>query len=340
MDEPAEMKHELHTREEARMEQTPYKDPRVVSPVTKSALYVADGSSLVDDEGNRFPVVNGIPRFVSSDNYAASFGKQWNTFQKTQIDKYNNSSISRDRFYRSSLWSPTEMAGQVVLEVGSGAGRFTQIALDSGATVYSFDYSNAVDSNLRNNGPNPKLHLFQASVYELPFRPASFDKIFCFGVLQHTPDVRASFMSMIPLLKPGGEIAVDVYALKWHTYLWLKYWYRPLTKRMKQDVLMAVLRRIVPLWFPVSSLIQRIPKVGWLMSQIIPVANYSTRFPKLSKAELIEWAIMDTFDMLSPEFDQPQTLTTLKRWFEEADLHIIYCGPGDNGFVGVGKKKA
>jgi len=33
-------------------------------------------------------------------------------------------------------------------------------------------------------------HLFQASIYELPFAPRQFDKVFCFGVLQHTPDFK------------------------------------------------------------------------------------------------------------------------------------------------------
>ena len=43
--------------------------------------------------------------------------------------------------------------------------------------------------------------------------------------------------------------------------------------------------------------------------------------------------------MLSPEYDQPQTFETFKKWLIEANLEIIKCEPGDNGFVAVGRKK-
>ena len=45
--------------------------------------------------------------------------------------------------------------------------------------------------------------------------------------LDATDDVRAAFMSLVPFLKPGGEIVIDVYHR--HTGLFppLKYWARP-----------------------------------------------------------------------------------------------------------------
>ena len=52
-----------------------------------------------------------------------------------------------------------------------------------------------------------------------------------------------------------------------------------------------------------------------------------------------EWSILDTFDMYSPEYDKPQTLKEVQRWFKEAglkDVEVIY---GPNGIVGKGKKK-
>lgn len=38
----------------------------------------------------------------------------------------------------------------------------------------------------------------------------------------------------------------------------------------------------------------------------IPVANYVNEH-QLSRDQRYAWAILDTFDMLSPHFDQPQT---------------------------------
>ena len=90
-------------------------------------------------------------------------------------------------------------------------GRFTQIALETGAEVFSFDLSSAIEANFKNNTDAAKVHIFQASIYKIPLRREAFDKIFCMGVLQHCPDVKRAFMSLIPFLRRGGEIAADVY---------------------------------------------------------------------------------------------------------------------------------
>src|SRR4051812_16165058 len=65
-----------------------------------------------------FPVINGIPRFVPADNYTASFGFQWNIHAKTQIDKFNGLTVSRDRFFNQSRWTEEELRGKTVLECG------------------------------------------------------------------------------------------------------------------------------------------------------------------------------------------------------------------------------
>src|SRR6185436_12329327 len=108
---------------------------------------------LKDDEGNSFPVINGVPRFVEANNYTDNFGFQWNKFQKTQIDRETkNSNFSGQRFFAATNWDKEDLTGKDVLEVGSGAGRFTQIVLDhTKANLYSLDYSDAVSANYRNN---------------------------------------------------------------------------------------------------------------------------------------------------------------------------------------------
>lgn len=41
-----------------------------------------------------YPVARGLPRFVGADNYAASFGLQWNLHRKTQLDSHTGLPIS------------------------------------------------------------------------------------------------------------------------------------------------------------------------------------------------------------------------------------------------------
>ena len=76
-------------------------------------------------------IVNGIPRFANQSNYSSSFGFQWNKFQRTQLDSFSGSSISFERFYASTAWKQDVLSRSSVLEVGSGAGRFTEVFLQS-----------------------------------------------------------------------------------------------------------------------------------------------------------------------------------------------------------------
>ncbi len=318
--------------------QTNPNEIKLYNPYNRKPLLLFDSQTLHDENGNRFPIINHIPRFVDSKNYAESFGYQWNIFRKTQIDKFNGSNLSEKRFYKSTGWQKEELKNQTILEAGCGAGRFTQIALEAGANVYSFDYSNSVDANMENNGPHDNLHLYQADIYHLPFPYNYFDKIFCFGVLQYTPNPRQSFFSLLPYLKDGGEIAFDVYAKTWKWIFNSRYWYRPITKRIDQEKLLKIIEWYMPKWLPVSTKLLKIPKIGYHLSNIIPNANYTFLFPFFSQETILEWAIMDTFDVLAPQFEHPQRLKSVQTWMQQSGLEIKYCGAGHNGYVGVGKK--
>jgi SAM-dependent methyltransferase len=311
--------------------------PFLRSPIDGSEL-VYENDNLVDGSSNIFPIINSIPRFVEADNYAESFGFQWNIFDQTQIDKFTANNISSERLCKNSGWSNEVLQGKKLLEVGSGAGRFTEIILKTGADVYSIDYSNAVEANWRNNNSIKDFFLAQANIYKLPFEQHFFDYILCFGVIQHTPDVEASFLSLVKHLKPGGEIAIDVYSKNWKSFFYTKYWVRPLTKRIDKNKLLKIIRWYVPKWFPVSSVLLKVPFAGKFLAQVIPIVNYSKQFPFLNKKQLVEWAVLDTFDMLSPAHDHPQSLATLRKWATEANLEILYCGKGGNGYVLRAKK--
>ena len=284
-----------------------------------------------------YPVVDGIPRFVQSQNYADNFGLQWQTFRRTQLDSCSGVPISRERFFRYTGWAPRDLKGALVLDIGCGAGRFTEIALSCGARVVAVDYSSAVDACRANHGASPDLTVVQGDLYELPFADGTFDFVYCLGVLQHTPDVRRAFLSLPRVVKPGGRLAVDVYAKLPLNALWPKYWLRPLTRRVSPRRLFEAVRCSVDVLWPVSRALGRIPAIGMKLRHALPVVNYEGVYP-LSPAQLKEWAVLDTFDMLSPRYDQPQTAQTLSQWFAEAPLSDVEVFR--TGFiVGRGRKR-
>ena len=288
-----------------------------------------------------FPIENHIPRFVPSQNYAQSFGFQWNKYARTQIDKVSGIDLSRSRFYEVTNW-PASLDGQKILEVGCGAGRFTQIAIETGAEVFSFDYSTAVEANLRNNGLHNNVHYFQASLYNIPLKKETFDKVYCFGVLQHCPDVKSAFLGLIPYLKNGGEVVVDVYDLTLRTFINPKYWLRPLTKRLSEERLLYIIQKVVPILYPIRQrMTENIPLIGKYMGFFIPVAFHKGLVPltdRLTDEQLLEWSILDTFDKFAPEYDKPQRIRTVKKWFEEARLTNIRVNYGPNGINAKGTK--
>lgn len=288
--------------------------------VSDAAQEPASGASFWCEECNvGFPIVNAIPRFVGSANYASNFGFQWNAFRATQLDSHSGVPISRTRFVEQSGWTNSDLAGKLVLDIGCGAGRFAEIALDFGAEVVAVDYSSAVEACLENLGSNERLSVIQADLYRLPFKPESFDFVYCFGVLQHTPNVETAFKSIPGVLKAGGGLAVDVYPKLFRTLFDTHYWIRPLTKRLNGATLFQAVQRAVPIMLPLSRVLGRIPILGRWLHHAVPVSNYEGRYP-LNNSQLKEWAVLDTFDMLAPAHDQPQTRKTVKRWFQESGL--------------------
>jgi SAM-dependent methyltransferase len=266
-----------------------------------------------------YPIVRSIPRFVPQENYAGTFGFQWNRFPKTQLDSHSGHPITAERFFGQSGWPPEEMKGKRVLDVGCGAGRFAEVALGTGAHVVAIDYSAAVDAAHANLAGRGNIDFVQADAFRLPFAEGSFDYVYCFGVLQHTPDPEAAFLSIVKALKPDGRIAIDLYPKLWKNVLWPKYWLRPLTRRMSRERLFRLVERCVPWLLPVSRALGRIPLAGRQLRYVVPVMNYEGVYP-LSDTQLREWAVLDTFDMLSPAHDHPQTAATLRKWLEEAQL--------------------
>lgn len=270
-----------------------------------------------------YPVRGQVPRFVPEENYAGSFGFQWNRFRSTQLDSSTGTTISRDRFMKSTGWSPDELRGKRVLDVGCGAGRFAEVALDCGAEVVALDYSSAVDACRANHASRDSLDVVQGDVYHLPFAPGSFDFVYCLGVLQHTPDVKAAFMALPAQVRPGGRLAVDVYVRQLRNVFSGKYWVRPITRHVPRERLMKWVEGVmVPVLLPVSVAVGRIPRLGRKLRAVIPVSNYDGVLP-LTREQLREWAVLDTFDMLSPAHDHPQDAPTLRRWFAEAGMRDV-----------------
>ena len=94
---------------------------------------IRDGAEIVSGRvvcakcPSSFPIVDGIPRFVPRENYAKSFGFEWQRFAELQNDRLSGNSITHERFYLQLDCKPKDLAGLRILEVGCGGGRFSDL---------------------------------------------------------------------------------------------------------------------------------------------------------------------------------------------------------------------
>ncbi len=271
---------------------------------------------------------------MPDDGYAESFGDQWNRWRSVQLDSVTGKPLSRARLFEGTRW-PEDLTGQSVLELGCGAGRFTEVLLDAGAEVWAVDASSAVDAARANLGEHERLHLAQADLFDLPFAEGTFDRVLCFGVLQHTPDPERAFMTAT---RYGELLAADVYRKQPYVDRWsAKTLWRPLTTRMPRDRLRRIVEWYVPRWLPVDTRLARVPKLGRFLTAVVPCWNYTGLYP-LDEEELVAWAVLDTFDALSPRYDEPQTLETVQAWVRDAGLVDADVRYGGNGIVVTGRR--
>lgn len=303
----------------------------------------ADDVKLLPDaiqwRGRVVPRTGGIYRFRQDDGYNQSFAMQWKKFQREQYDDINGTTLSRDRIAAATRWNLTDLRGELILEAGCGAGRFTRLLAQSGAELVTFDYSSAVEVSHEMNHQFPNVTFLQSDIFDMPFRDGAFDRVFCYGVLQHTPDPEQAFYRLAAKVRPGGRISVDIYPRDFKIrpskskYLW-----RWLTTRMDKERLMRLLQWYIPRWLPWDTRIKRIPKIGKYLGSVIPCWNYF--YTSLTPEDQVRWAIMDTFDALAPQYDKPAMKSQVQRWFERAGLTEIDVRRGSNGILGNGVKPA
>jgi SAM-dependent methyltransferase len=266
--------------------------------------------------GRKYPRVNGVIRFVDAQEYADSFGFQWHVHARTQLDT-KESNRSELAFRQRTGFSPEDLGGKLVLDVGCGMGRFADVATRWGARVVGIDLSLAAEVAARNLARR-QATIFQADVFQLPFAPESFDFIYSIGVLHHTPDCERAFKMLPGLLKPGGRIAIWLYS-RYNNWYKMSDIYRKLTRRMPPKLLHKLCYGVVPL-YGIHQVLRKIPLVGrpasGALAYMVPMAFHPDR----------TWRILDTFDWYSPRYQSKHTYEEVFRWFESSglkDLRVI-----------------
>ena len=252
--------------------------------------------------GTEYPIVRGIPRFVTSDHYTRSFSAEWNLFSTTQLDK-GTTTGTRETFTEKTGLNPDKLTGRI-LEAGCGMGRFLEVLSHSQeVTVVGFDLSLAVEAAYKNVGTRTNVHILQADIMRPPFSEKSFDLVYSLGVIHHTTDPRKAFTQLTPLVKQGGQIAIWVYQK--YRRPPLSDFYRIFTSRMP--------------WSTVFAISILLSHLYWLQKHW---RYFLVLFP-MSTLSDPERRVLDTLDWYSPKYQFKFTRGDIVNWFLEAGLHRI-----------------
>jgi SAM-dependent methyltransferase len=305
----------------------------------------AAGTAFVCERGCSHPVHGGIPRFVPSDMYASSFGLQWNTFRKTQLDSYTGASISRDRLTRM-MGGRLDVGGRKVLEAGCGAGRFTELFLREGAAVFAADISSAVEANYENcrhlvDGAN--YFVCQADIRALPLYPEQFEIVFCAGVIQHTPDPEETINALCRYVAPGGMLVIDHYGPDYQATP-SRQMLRTLLLQVPPDAALEFCRQLVELLWPVHRFFWENQHDAVLASlrqkllELSPVVDYFDAYPQLAD-QLYGWAVLDTHDTLTDTYKHLRSADQIHSCLADCGMERISTACAGNGVEAIAYKR-
>ncbi len=293
-----------------------------------------DGNDIVTGElrcercGAAYPVRDGIPRFAGADRHDYdNFAFQWREWRTVQIDRLGHHDLSERRFFADTRWTPGWLRGRLILDAGCGAGRFADIAALNGATVIACDISDAIDAahlTLRHHGE--RVACLQASILDLPFKPGAFDGIYCFGVIQHTPDPARTMAALPPFLEPGGRLVYNFYERGLSPRLQVvKYALRLITPHLPRRATLALSRTLVGIFFPMTRLLSRIRYIRFA-NHFVPIA--ATHPAELTREQQYRWTLLDTFDWYGPRHEKRQDHRKVTALLKDAGLVDVAGAPG------------
>lgn len=290
--------------------------------------------------GQKYPIINAVPRFVNNGKYANSFGQQWRTFAKTQLDD-SQTKDSQVRWDSEVCWDAGDLAGKTVIEFGSGAGRFIDVVSKLGAKLaIGIDITDAVDASQANLANRGNCFFIQADFFKLPIIPSSIDFGYSIGVLHHTPDPEKAFYQLVNAVNEKGSVALGLYdislyrrpnrnslkvltmELLWAINLWRCEFFRFFTTRMPEKAFLLYCKTVIP----VLHYLNRIPVIG-LIRYLLPSTCY--------KNMPVEWSMVDTHDTYVTKIVHQYRAKDVFQWFLKGSLYNIVVTNSRAGWVSL-----
>lgn len=294
----------------------------LVCPACRADLAELDGGFRCT-EGHVFATVAGVPRLVAGLEGSArliseSFGSEWSHFRH-DVDRSWGQTVDErlEKLLRHVGMSADELAGKLVLDAGCGNGTLSEAVASLGCEVVAADLSDSVVAARAYFAERDgRARFVQADLMQPPFRPASFDVVYCAGVLHHTPDTRRTFARVAGAVAPGGRL-----------FVWL-YWRVP-------GLRYAARTRVRGLVAPLPMPVKRVVAAGLASEKLVR--------SKLTRADNLNWRehMVAAYDFFSPRYRWEHTPDEARAWFAEAGFVDVEVTEEErDGFGMLGRRPA
>ena len=244
----------------------------------------------------------------------ADFGEQWTAYTDNS-GFYGSPALLQDVF--GPLLNVDDLKGAVVVDVGAGTGRFTNVFVSTGvARVVAVEPSRAFDALTKNTAAHrDRVECVHTAVEQ--FRASNpVDFAFSYGVLHHIPDPRCAVAAMRDALKPGGRIGIWLYGREGNeAYVALL------------TLLTLVTRRLPHAWLEACVWVVYVPAViyMWLCRILpLPMRHYFVDiFSKLSPDK----RRLTLYDQLNPAYAKYYWQQEVRALLQEAgfvDIEVFH----------------
>lgn len=254
-----------------------------------------------------YPIRNGIPRFLSDlsdgeQQVKQSFNLEHMRYRDSRYLHFTPRLVQQ---WLDDVQLPAEyFKGKTVLDAGCGSGRWTYAMASLGATVVAVDLTDAgVEVTHQATAQLENVVVLQTSVLHLPFRPESFDVVVSWGVLHHTPDTKAAFERLVPLVKWGGMLYVMVYERHNPLKFLVTNTLRWCLRRLPEDLRYRACR----------ALMVRSKRLYYRLSKFMICALY----PESGDPLEVSTAQLGLYDAYAPVFNHLHTRQEVRSWFDE-----------------------
>ena len=274
---------------------------------------------------NEFYESDGVLIQNKEDLYVSNFGKQWRDHTATQIDSLNNFFLSKDLLENLLFGKISSLNGKSIVELGSGAGRFTEYLVKEASECVSVDLSQAIFYNVSKGAEN--LTLIKSDFTALE-PDKKFDVVICRGVLQHTPDPRKSILKLFEFSKENGDIFFDIYTTPKIGMFSPKYLiWRPFFKKfIKYEKYEKFLKLHIKKLLKIKRVLQKILfNSKFLSDSFIPIYDYKNIL-NIDDEKLEMMAILDTLDGMYAFYDTPMTKKEVTTLIDNSGYKLVQHG--------------